>query len=418
MRYFQFILLLIFALTGRAQTPEKQVWKIDSIQIKKNWRTRHKIILRELQFNAGETIDRQCLDNSISQIWNIGNFAQVDYSLDSISPDGYLLNITAKDQFNFVPIFGYSGNKEDRNISLGINDNNFLGRNIDLDIVGNIGTFKNDYKAEIRLPRQLLYKNMTLSFQVSSGSANNYRYENGEKASVIAYRTKQFSGGIGNPFHTDFKYTFSPNLSWNLFQHRTDTSLVDTDVPFTGEYEMNYLSLSVGESMGLINRIRHQHNGYLISGGYGIGIGIDRNSPVYHSFGFGASVYKTLNRVVELSAAFSTGYTTTTAPSLIFYLNSGNIKGLINGQESGQGQYHAKITGSFTYLYTNWFALEHSVYTHFGKAGDHYFEMFTQIPRISVSTGLKIWTPMIPWLAASVHFTYMKGNNNWFHLQI
>ncbi|MCD6355598.1 MAG: hypothetical protein J7L95_08610, partial [Prolixibacteraceae bacterium] len=246
----------------------------------------------------------------------------------------------------------------------------------------------------------------------------NYRYNGNDKSSVIAYHKKQFSGSIGNPFHTDYKYIFSPNLSWNLFQHKTDTALVNTNVPFVANYEINYLSLSLGESFGLINRKRHQHDGYNISAGYGIGIGLDKNSPVYHSFGLYAAWYKLVNKTVELSAHFSTGYITATLPSLIYYLGSENIKGLINGIESGQGYFIGKIQASFTYIHRDWFALEQFVYTNFGKADDRYSDLYKHTPRISVGTGFKIWTPMIPWLSASIHFAFLKGNNNWFFLNI
>jgi len=139
---------------------------------------------------------------------------------------------------------------------------------------------------------------------------------------------------------------------------------------------------------------------------------------VFFSFHTVIMSYKLLNKTVELSARFSTSYTTSTLPSLIHYLGSGNIKGLISGEESGQGFYQGKIQASFTYIQRNWFALEQSVYTNFGKAGDHYFNIFKQVPRISVGTGFKIWTPMIPWLAASIHFSYLKGSRNWFFLDI
>ncbi len=420
MRNILLIILLLQScfISSAQETNGEDLWKIDSIQIEKNWRTRDKIIMRELQFNQGEIVDKNCLNNSINQIWNIGNFAQVDYSLDTLTNGNYLLNINAKDAFTLLPILSFSGSREDYNLALGIKDNNFLGRNISLSLAGNLGTSQKDYNVGISIPRQLLYKNMTLSFRALSGSGNNYRYEGSDKVSVVAYHKKQFSGSIGNPFHTDYKYTFSPNLSWNFFQHKTDTTLVDTDVPFANNYEINYLSLSLGESFGLINRKRHQRDGYLISAGYGVGIGLDKNSPMYHSFGMGASYYKIVNKVVQLSASFSSGYTTSTLPSLITYLGSGNIKGLISGEESGQGYYNAKIKCSFTYINRDWFALEQSVYTNLGKANDHYFDIYKQAPEISVGTGFKIWTPMIPWLSASIHFSYLKGSNSWFYLDI
>jgi len=99
-------------------------------------------------------------------------------------------------------------------------------------------------------------------------------------------------------------------------------------------------------------------------------------------------------------------------------MSSANVKGLINGQESGQGHWTGKLNSSFTYVYTNWFALEHSVYTHLGMADDHYFDSYKKIPRISLGSEIRIWTPMIPWMAVSVHFTWLKGSDNWFHLNI
>lgn len=418
-KFCLYLFLTTWAISAVAQnTNTPEVWQIDSIKIHKNWRTRENIILRELQFTEGDTVNQSCLEKSISQVWNIGSFAQVDYSLDSISPTGHVLNLTARDAFNFVPYITVNGNSDDKNLALGFSDNNFLGRNIDLSLSGNIGTYNSSYQVSVGIPRQLLYENMTLSFQLASGSSNNFRYQNNEKVSVVAYHSKQFSGSIGNPWHTDYEYTFSPNLSWNLFQHKTDTSLVDTDLPFVDDYKVNYLALSIGESIGLVNRIRHQHNGYSISAGYGIGIGLNKNSPTYHSFGLGASYYLTINPVIELSASFGTGYTTSTLPSLSHYMNSGDVKGIINGQESGQGNYKAKLNASFTYLNYNWFALEHSFYTHFGMADDHYFGIYKRKPRMSIGTEFRFWTPMIPWLAASIHFTYVKGNNNWFHLDI
>ena len=419
----KYILILIFVFTlynplFSQENNEEKLWKIDSVQINKNWRTRDKIIMRELQFKPGETVDKTCIDNSINQIWNIGNFAFVDYTLDSISPESYLMNIQAKDAFTLLPYLSFSGTRNDYNLGMGIEDNNFLGRNISLNIRGNIGTYGKNYNVGIDIPRQLLYKNMTLSFQALNGTGNNYRYSGDDKASVVAYHKKQFSGSIGNPWHTDYHYTFSPNFSWNFFQHRTDTALIETDIPFASDYEVNYLALSLGESVGMINRKRHQRDGYTVSVGYGIGVGLDKSSPFYQSFGLGAVYYKLFNQVIEFSSGFSTGYTTATLPSLIHYLGPGNVRGLITGKESGQGYYSGFIKGSFTYLNRDWFALEQTLYTNLGKADDRYFDIYKKMPRISIGTGFKIWTPMIPWLSASVHFVWLKGSDNWFYLDI
>jgi hypothetical protein len=62
--------------------------------------------------------------------------------------------------------------------------------------------------------------------------------------------------------------------------------------------------------------------------------------------------------------------------------------------------------------------LEQTLYTNLGKANDRYFDILKKMPRISIGTGFKIWTPMIPWLSASVHFVWLKGSDNWFYLDI
>lgn len=415
------IIIIAFGLfllkTACAQTDSKH-WKIDSINIEKNWRTRDKIILRELEFSSGDNVNQHCLDNSMNRVWNIGNFVDVHYSIDSILQDKYLLNIYAKDAFTLVPYVVVNGNKDEKNLSMGFSDSNFLGRNISLDIKGNIGTYGKTYSAGIRLPRQLLYKNMTLSFNFSSGSSTQYRYQNNLQTSAVPYRSKSFSGHIGNPWHNDYRYSFSPNFGWNIFQHKTDSSLIETQIPLSRDYTCTYLALSTSESIGLINRYRHQRNGYLLSGGYTFALGLNAQSANYHTINLAASVYKTVNKFIELSAAISTAYTSAALPSLIHYMNSGHIKGLNNGQESGRGIYHGKLNSSFTYLYTNWLALEQSVFTHWGTANDSYFDMFKQKPRISVGSRLRAWVPTIPWLAVNLYFTYLKGNDNWMHLDI
>lgn len=414
-----FLLFFLFAFNLYSQDTGKSTYIIDSIEIRKNWRTKDQIILRELQFRKGETISQKTLQKSIAQIWNIGNFSEVNYSLDSLTTGSCLLTINAKDAFTLLPILSFSGNHSDYQLGLGFKDKNFLGRNISFKLEGNFGTTRNDYNMNISLPRQLLYKNMTLSFKVSKGTGNNYIYQNNYKVSAVAYHKWNFSGMIGNPFQTDYHYTFSPDISWNLFQHKTDSTLLNGgEVMIADDYKINYLALSVRESVGLINTIRHQKEGFSTSFSIGMGLGLNRNSPLYSSVGFNVACYKLVNRLIELSFRFSSGYTTATSPSLIHYLGPDDIKGLLTGQEAGQGYYAGIVRAGFTYVYRDWFALEHSIFSNFGKAGNRYFNMFRTVPRISLGTSVKIYTPMIPWLGASINFIWMKGNSKWFYLSI
>lgn len=395
----------------------QKIIRIDSIKIIKNWRTRNAIILEELDFIAGDYVTTGRIDSCIIKIWNIGNFARVEYKIDTLDGNRNLLVITAKDALTIVPILSFSGSSKDWRLSAGFADKNFLGRNINLNIEGTIGTFDRNFNLRFNIPRQLLYKNMSLGGGFLYGNSRNYAYENGEEIFGVGYTRKEVFGSISNPWHEDFKYKFSPNLSWKLFQHKTDTSFNHTDVPIPGDYTVNYLALSVGESIGYIQHIKHQRNGYSVHIGAGIGIGLDVNSPFYYSIGGGASYHKLINPVIQWSTSFNTSYTTSDIPSLIYYLGGGHVKGIITGEIYGKAVYSAKTSLFFTYLNRDWFAIEQSVYVNVGNGEMVYTELFKSKPLASIGTGFKVWIPMIPWLSLQVYFTYSKNKSNWFQFQ-
>ena len=70
----------------------------------------------------------------------------------------------------------------------------------------------------------------------------------------------------------------------------------------------------------MINRVRHQEDGYLADCRNGMGLGLDDQSHGHVSFGVNGKYSKLLNRFLQLDGGFSTGYTTVDVPSLISYL--------------------------------------------------------------------------------------------------
>ncbi|NPA37036.1 MAG: hypothetical protein GXO47_09325 [Chlorobi bacterium] len=391
--------------------------QIDSIVIKKNWRTKDKIIKRELEFRAGQTVTQQMLDESIKKIWNMKNFADVSFVIDTID-DKTTLILTAKDAFTIVPVLSFRGNKKDFHLTMGINDQNFLGRNINLSIMFSTGTNGKTFHFGTNIPRQLLYKNMNLSGYVSYGYGVHNKYDaDREQISSVGYRLKSFSINIGNPWHTDFKYTFSPNLSFNLFQHKTDTTLATSGIPTPNDYTVNYFSIGISESTGTITHIRHQEDGYNISVNTGFGIGLDNESPYFQSFGLSASYHKLFNSVIQISALFRTAYTTSETPSLKYNLGSHDVKGILQGEISGKAYYTTYIGGGFTYINKKWFALEHTVYINWGNGKDIYPKIFTTSPLFAAGTSLNFLVPMIPWLYIKFFFSYSGKNSNWFNIE-
>ncbi len=409
--------LLVINTYALSIRPDEQV-RIDSIIILKNWRTKDAIIQTELGIAPGDFVKRSAIDTAMIRVWNIGNFAKVSYQLDTIDGAKNLLTVVAQDALTIVPILSFDGNKKDWNLSLGVTDNNFLGKNIRMHLGGTLGTNQNTFSLGVVIPRQLLYKNMSVSGNASYGYATNYQFVDRERTSAIAYSIQQISGGISNPWHEDFKYRFSPNFGWSLFRHKTDSSLVDPELEFSGNYTVNYLGLSLGESVGYIHRQRHQRNGFEMSLGIGAGIGLDENSPFYYAVNYGLRFYKLVNPVLQLTAEYSTGYTSTDLPSLIYYKGPGDVKGILTGEISGKAFYTALLGWNLTYINRDWFALEQSFYFNWGNGKDNYMDIYKSNPLYGVGTGFFMNIPMIPWLGMRVFFTYSGKNSNWLGLEL
>jgi len=214
----------------------KSTIRIDSIHIRKNWRTKDKIILKEMGIKPGMEININTLDKSITQVWNIGNFSDVKYTIDTLQNGNLLLNVIAKDAFTIVPILSFSGNKEEFQFTVGISDNNFLGKNLHVGFKGSYGSNVTDFSAHITVPRQLLYKNLAIHSSVVYGHNEQYRYKQGQKTSGVGYTKKEIGISITNPWHRDFQYTFSPNIDIKYFQHTTDSSLIQPEISFLSIY--------------------------------------------------------------------------------------------------------------------------------------------------------------------------------------
>lgn len=412
---FLFLLLLSGSCTlVKAQEPEdkNQHWKIDSISIRKNWRTKESIILQELGIKSGDIVTRKQIDVSISKIWNIGNFAKVYYRIDTLRDDRILLSITAQDALTLMPILSFNGNREEFTLSAGVSDHNLLGRNIGLDLSGTYGTNVRNLAISMGIPRQLLYKNMALSGGFRIGQAANYRYSADTLISGVGTRQNSFNVHVGNPFQTDNYYTFSPDLGMGYFSQKTDSTLLKPGVPSEGNYNLNYLTIGTGESIGIMNRVRHQQSGYQVSFGIGYGIGLNKESPSYLSVGFGAAYSKIFRKIFQYDVNFSTGFTTAELPSLINYLGPGHVKGILTGERSGQSIWSANTDIKITYINRDWFAIEQTFFVNAGNATDIYWELMNQKPAYSVGSKLRFMIPMVPWLA--INFYYAWVQKNWY----
>ncbi|WP_430974551.1 POTRA domain-containing protein [Sunxiuqinia rutila] len=410
------LLLLLSCMSAFAQQSQQEQLVIDSIRISKNWRTKDYIILQELNLKTGTPTTQSAIDTAMIKIWNIGNFSSISYQIDTLPDEQNLLNITAKDALTVVPYLSFNGNKNNFQFSAGVNDNNFLGRNVGLELRGTTGSNSKLITIRTAIPRQLLYRNMALTGSFTYGNGMNYQYAEGQKVQGVGYLKKEVSLAISNPWHQDFNYKFSPDLSLQLTRHRTDSSLISPSLPQPDAYKVTYLQLGVSESMGYIKRRRHQQDGYNLGLGLTWGMGLTTNSPNYHSLSAAASWHHLFNSLVQLSASFSTAYTSSNIPSLLFYRN--DVKGTYAGEVSGKAYYAAALGTELTYFNRQWLSLVQSFYFNMGNGASSYFSLYTTQPQYSAYTNLKFTIPAIPWLSISFDLVWSQRKDNWFILNL
>ena len=405
---------------GQAAADTDQTIRIDSISIKRNWRTRDRIIMEELEFKAGEKVSVTDIQTSMDKVWNTGNFATVRYRIDTLEDGRHMMELTARDVFPFYPILSISGNRQDYRIGLGVVDENFLGRNIRMSASAALRSTGNDWNFRIQLPRQLLYRNMTLDFGTRIGYRKYSRIEGREPVYMTAFDLIEVFGSIGNPWHRDYKYRLSPDLGWKYFRHTTDRSHLDSTeltLPHPEDYTYQGLSISLSESIGTVNRKRHRKDGYRASIGTGFGIGLDSRSPYFQTFGLSLEYHRTLNSIFQFSSRFSTSYTTSDIPSLQFYRGASDIRGYRTGEIYGKACYSVYLGMHMTYFSFDWLALEHAVYVNWGNGADRYFDLYTSRQMASVGTSFRFMIPMVPFIYAQFSFTYSGPGSNWFDFQ-
>jgi hypothetical protein len=259
---------------------------------------------------------------------------------------------------------------------------------------------------------------MTLRSGFSYGTAQKVKYENRQPITGVAYVQENFYFSAGNPWHTDYRYTFSPDLSVGYFSHRTDTALLTMEIPAEADYTASYLTISLNESVGLINRVRHQEDGYQVSAGAGYGLSLNSGNPSYFSLGAGARYARLFNRFIQYNAAVSAGFTTAELPSVINYLGPDNVKGIVTGERWGTTIWSASTGIEVTYINRDWFAIEQAFFVNAGNAGSRIPDLVAKTPLMSAGTSLRFMVPFVPWLAISFHYAWRGGSDHWYSIDL
>jgi outer membrane protein assembly factor BamA len=412
-------------------SPADSVW-IDRIEISKNWITWDLIIKNELLFGEGEWVRYGEIDTSMNKVWNIGNFADVKYTIDQ-GPEGNTMNIIALDAVKFYPLFTIDHSSEnDYNYRLGAGDDNFLGSNTKLKIAWEKNPQGVKWDFSIGLPRQLLYKNMTTRLGFAKGNETKVFLDrvvnevDGDKVAtyntlmLAPYNKTEFYAEIGNPWHLDYRYRFSPNLSLRYNIHEINDSLLsqdDLDLGVNVPYDQyNFLNITVSESIGTVDKKRHRKNGYMAMVSYGLNLGF-RGTSNFHTFNAEGEYHRSFNKLFQASFWARTGYTTADN-QYRFIKGSSDVLGLRTGEIFGKSYYSAYAGAHFTWLNTKWIALENAYFVNFGNGSDDLTTAYFGTPKAAVGSFLEITFPIAPIAVFRFSFMYAGPGSEWFKFNI
>jgi len=402
--------------------------KIDRIEISRNWMTWNRVIMKEMLFDEGDWVRYGEIDTSMNKIWNIGNFANVEYNIKETS-EGNVLEIEALDAVQFYPVITIDHSSEnDFNYRLGFGDENFLGSNSELKIVWDKKPTGATWDFRFKLPRQLMYRNMTVELGTKVGQDKRIFWdrvimesEGRKEAEYIArmiapYNKLEFYTIIGNPWHLDYRYRFSPDLSVSYRHHEYDHTLLGQDELDQGVHVedgiFEFLDIQVSESVGTVDRQRHRKNGYSAGVSYDYAIGLN-GTRGFHQFNLHGEYHRTLSKMVQLSAWLRTGYTTADN-QYRFIKGSGDVLGIRPGEIYGQSYYSAYTGAHFTWLNSKWLSLENAYFINWGNGTDKYPDLFTTKQKFSMGTFLEIRVPVVSWIAFRFTFMYAGPGSEWF----
>jgi hypothetical protein len=364
----------------------------------------------------------------MNKVWNIGNFANVDYVIEE-GPDENVIKIEALDALQIYPVMSIDhSSEEDYNYRLGIGDENFLGSNSELKIVWDKKPTGATWDFRFKLPRQLMYKNMTVEFGTKVGLDKRIFYErqiteaDGKKEAeyvtllIAPYHKLDIYTTIGNPWHLDYRYRFSPDLALRLMIDEYDSTLLSQEELDLGVHVDNgsykFIDIQIAESIGTVDQQRHRKNGYTAAASYDFHLGLEGTTS-FHTFNLSGEYHKTLSPMVQLSTELRTGYTTAN-DQYRFIKGSSDVLGIRTGEIYGKTFYSAYTGAHFTWFNTKWLSLENAYFLNWGNGADTYHALFTNKQKFSVGSSFEFRIPLVSWINFRFTFMYAGPGGEWF----
>jgi len=412
---------------------------VSGVIFEKNWRTRDHILLAELEFSPGEEIGRADLEKSLRKIWNLGNFAEVSYRWDTLPGGGHLLYIAARDAITLSPIISGWTSRSSGALKLGLEDRNLLGRNIRFEgrlQLGEpvIGALK------LTIPRQLLYRNMALTAAILDERLRipewKPRSDEGATTIPLEIRSREVLVRVGNPYHKDFSYRFSPDFQLSYAQSSSfkfepaKTGTRDYD-PASILFVADWLEVRFIEQLGTLTRRLHQEEGsqLLIEAAAGVSLSetYDQSwalvtgeplSSRYFSLSGSAESHSILAPQWQSSLRIGFHACNSRSPGHWNHYDGSQVTGLLPGKLTFpvNGNGYAGI--HYTWFSHPWLTLEQNLFALYAFGLQEFSSQASATRHYAVGTGFEITSPMYPKAGLRVSLFYSGRGNPWYFFEL
>ena len=413
--------------------------RVEEIRFEKNWRTKDPVLLAELEFSSEQEIGSTELENSLRKIWNLGNFAEVSHRWDSLPGRGYILYISARDAITISPILSGWTNRGSGALKLGLEDRNLLGRNIRFEgrlqlgepMVGSL---------RLTIPRQLLYRNMTVSVALLEERMRLPEWSpvpgTGSTNMQLNLRTRKALLRLGNPFHEDFIYRFSPDFQLSYIQTSCWQHVLTSQESFTfasadSLLKANWLEIRFLEQVGTLTRKLHQTEGFQflveMAAGRVLAPPSDQAwelvtgkplAAAYLSLDGSAEWHEILAPRWQSSLRFDLHLSNSRCPAQWNIYDGSRVTGILPGQLASPVNGHGYAGIHYTWFSHPWLTLEQNLFALYAFALPGFDANSGTRHHYALGTGLEFSVPMYPKAGLRISVFYSGSGMPWYFLEL
>jgi len=183
-------------------------------------------------------------------------------------------------------------------------------------------------------------------------------------------------------------------------------------------YNRAYFYLRASESFGTITHRRHQEEGFCVTGTLGASFGLNGESGDYLEGSIVAGYHLLFGPRTQLSINWEGYYSSSRFSSLWTRFAMGDIRGIQYGDISGPLMHLASAGLYYTWLNSDWLALEQSVFVQYASALNNLGDDITIKHHYAIGTGFQFTIPMYPAGSVYVSFSWNPNRPDWFYLEL